>query len=192
MLEDDAFLKDPRSDEPFTNPLLHDFFSQLKMLNAEISAPKAAFVIMKVIEGLKHPDGFHRSVSAEEESLASDTYHECLRLVLQYAGKNHWATHRFSGTAAAPQQTYILIRKDKEVRVYCADCCVFVYVRVLSRQRSQSQVIFYSVRVHASLRVRTVACAHLYACAAGNGCRDATARDRVCDTQFAATPKHST
>ena len=117
MLEDDKFLKGSGSEELFTNPTLHTVLAQLSMINQAVPAPKMAFVVMKIMEGLQHSDGFERGRGTQkDESEGEKVYPNVLRLVLQHAGTQHWVAHRGTLRGKAPAQSYILIAKNEEAR----------------------------------------------------------------------------
>ena len=131
LFENDAYLRGGNGQGTyFTSPTLHHVLAQLSMVNQRVSAPKMAFVLMKLAEGLTHEAGFKRGRVASEPDGedAEETYTQLLRVVLQYADKQHWATARSTtaSAAAAAKNTWVFIRSDKEVCV-CVVLCVCVY-----------------------------------------------------------------
>lgn len=116
-MDGDAFLKAEGSDKLFTNPTLHAILEQLTMTRTPVSAPKMAFVLMKIMEALAHPRGFNRGrdVATDDSDNPEDTYQIVLALTLKHAGTQCWAIHQVTGPRSAPKPSWILIRKDAEV-----------------------------------------------------------------------------
>ena len=123
LLEENMFLKDAEG-TLFASPEFHALFQAISPTTNMISAPKMAFILLKLMQffgGLS--DARHSKVSGNPGALGDDIhlYKTALQLATLHAGK-HWAKGG-EGDDADEHRTLIHIMKPTEVGTMCMRAC---------------------------------------------------------------------
>jgi hypothetical protein len=146
LLNGDTFLKNEKG-VYFTNPMFHELLNAINLIGKEVTAPKMAFVIMKVVQYLcsEPADKSSMDVHTEEAELTSsffipgnkdekEIYKAAFTLVMRHEGK-HFAVGESPVSGRPAMHTLLRIVVPPEVR--SCDCAYSKqHVTFLLRRRA--------------------------------------------------------